>query len=151
MKPSTLVATLLILAGLVAAWRPASPSPAPQPTPPDAATRAAVAGVTAKLTGHPDEARTLAAFYAAAADAVRRDGQGVKVLRTTPQLRVFLERAATLRLQGAFAKVPGLAEAIHGPDGALAKLLGLDAAEVNHARAAAALEAIAWACAEATR
>lgn len=151
MKPSTLVATVLILAGLVAAWRPAAPSPAPHPAPPDDATRAAVAGVTTKLAGHQDAARTLAAFYTAVADVVRRDGQGAKVLRTTPQLRVFLERAATLRLQGAFAKVPGLAEAIHGPDGALAKLLGLDAAELNHARAAAALDAVAWACWEATR
>lgn len=151
MKPSTLLATVLILTGLVAAWRPPAPSPAPVPNPPDAATRAIVGHVSAKLARRANEARQLAAFYAAAADTVRRDGQGAKVLRTTPQLRTFLERAVTLRLQGAFERVPGLAEAIHGPDGALAKLLGLEAAELDHARAAAALEAVAWACGEAAR
>lgn len=151
MKPSTILATVLILAGLVAAWRPTAPSPAPVPNPPDAATRAIVGHVSARLAGHADEARTLAAFYATAADTVRRDGQGAKVLKTTPQFRTFLERAVTLRLQGAFERVPGLAEAIHGPDGALAKLLGLEAAELDHARAAAALEAVAWACGEAAR
>ena len=148
MKPSNAIAAALILAGLAAAWRPAAPAPAPGPDPPDAAVRAIVGPVTAKLAGHPEEARTLAAFYAAAADTVRRDGQGAKLLRTTPQLRTFLERAVTLRLQGSFSKVPGLAETIHGPDGALAKLLGLEAAELDHARAAAALSAIAWACNE---
>jgi hypothetical protein len=64
-------------------------------------------------------------------------------------LRTFCERAVTLRFQGAFAKVPGLADAIHGPNGALAKLLQLEVSELDHAKAAAAMDAVAWACREA--
>ena len=151
MKPTTLVAVVLIVAGLVATWRPVSTGPEPIPAPSDEATRAAVSPVGAALAGHPDEARQLAAFYHAAADCVRRDGAGQRVLTKTSHLRTFLERSATVRFQGAFAKVPGLAEAIHGPGGALAKLLKLDVADLDYAKAAAALEAIAWACQEASR
>jgi len=150
-KPTSLVAVVLIVAGVVAAWRPVSPSPAPDPNPPDDATRATVAPVVAALGGHAEEARQLAAFYLAAAETIRRDGAGAKVLKNTAHLRTFCERAVTLRFQGAFAKVPGLAAAIHGPSGALAKMLKLDVAELDHGKAAVALEAIAWACGEAAR
>jgi len=149
MKPTTLLAVGLIVAGLVAAWRPAGPSPTPAPTPPDEATRAIVAPVSAKLAGHPDEAGQLAAFYRAAAEALRRDGGGAQVVKTTADLRTFCERAVTVRFQGVFAKVPGLADAIHGPEGALTKLLGLEVTELDHAEAAGALDAVAWACREA--
>ena len=149
MKPTTVVAAILIVVGLVAVWRPASSSPEPAPQPPDAATQAIVARVTQTLAGHPEEAQQLAAFYGAAADVVRRDGAGAKVLKTTADLRAFGQRAVTLRFQGAFAKVPGLSEAIHGPDGALARLLGLEVSQLNHGKAADALDAIAWACREA--
>jgi hypothetical protein len=150
-KPSTLVAVVLIVAGLVATWWPVRTGPEPIPAPADDATRAAVSPVGAALAGHTAEARQLAAFYHAAADCVRRDGAGQKVLAKTSYLRTFLERSATVRFQGAFAKVPGLADAIHGPGGALAKLLKLDVADLDYAKAAAALEAIAWACQEAGR
>jgi len=150
-KPTTLLAAVLIVAGLAATWRPTAPSPDPIPDPPDAATRAIVAPVSANLAGHPDEARQLAAFYHAAAETIRRDGNGAKVVKTTSDLRTFCQRAVTIRFQGAFAKVPGLADAIHGPDGALAKLLKLDVTDLDHASAAAALDAVAWACREATR
>lgn len=110
-----------------------------------------VAPVTAALAGHRDEARQLSAFYHSAAETVARDGEGAKVLQSTAHLRTFCERAATLRFQGAFQKVPGLAAAIHGPDGALAKLLGLQVAELDHGKAATALRAVAWACQEAAR
>ncbi len=149
MKPTTLLALILIVAGVVATWRPPAPSPEPGPAPPDAATRAIVAPVSARLAGHPDEARQLAAFYSAAAEALRRDGSDAQVVKTTADLRTFCQRAVTVRFQGAFAKVPGLADAIHGPEGALAKLLGLDVTDLDHARAAAALDAVAWACREA--
>jgi len=148
-KPTTLLALILIVAGVVATWRPPPPSPDPSPTPPDAATRAIVAPVSAKLAGHPNEAGQLAAFYHEAAETIRRDGNGAKVVKTTADFRRFCERAVTVRFQGAFAKVPGLADVIHGPEGALAKLLGLDVTDLDHARTAAALDAVAWACREA--
>jgi len=150
-KPTTLLATVLIVAGLVATWRPVAPSPEPIPEPPEAAAQAIVAPVSAKFAGHPDEARQLAAFYHAAAETIRRDGNGAKVVKTTADLRTFCQRAATLRFQGVFAKVPGLSRVIHGPDGALAKLLKLDVTDLDHAKAAAALDAVAWACQEAAR
>jgi len=135
----------------VATWRPTVPSPEPIPEPPGAATRAILAPVSAKLAGHPDEARQLAAFYREAAETIRRDSHGAKVVRTTAQLRTFCERAVTLRFQGAFAKVPGLSDAIHGSDGVLAKLLTLEVTDLDHAKAADALDAVAWACREAAR
>lgn len=150
MKPTTLVAVVLVVAGLVATWRPVLPGPESIPAPADGATRAAVSPVRAALTGRTAEASELAAFYHAAADCVRRDATGQKILAKTSHLRAFLERAATVRFQGAFAKVPGLAEAIHGPQGALAQLLKLDVADLDHAKAAVALEAVAWACQEAS-
>jgi len=149
MKPTTLLAAGLIMAGLVATWRPARPDPTPAP--PQAATRAIVGPLSVKLAGHPDQARQLAAFYHAAAEVIRRDGSGAKLLKTTADLRAFGQRAVTLRFQGAFAKVPGLADAIHGPEGVLARLMGMEVSNLDHARAAAALDAIAWACQEATR
>ncbi len=151
MKPTTLLAVVLIGAGLVATWRPIVPSRNPVPGSPDAATRAIVAPVSDKLAGHPDEARQLAAFYHEAAETIRRDGNGARVVKTTADLRTFCQRAVTIRFQGAFAKVTGLADAIHGPDGALAKLLKLDVTDLDHATAAAALDAVAWACREAVR
>ena len=149
MKPTTLMSAGLIVVGLLATWRPKAPDPEPIPNAPDAATRAIVAPVTQTLAGHADEARQLAAFYQAAAETIRRDGAGAKVIGTTGDLRTFCERAVTLRFQGAFAKVPGLADAIHGPNGALAKLLQLEVSELDHAKAAAAMGAVAWACREA--
>lgn len=151
MKPTTLLATVLIVAGLVATWRPVAPAPEPIPEPPEAATQAIVRNVTERLAGHPNEAQQLAAFYHTAAETIRRDGNGAKVVKTTADLRTFCQRAVTLRFQGAFAKVPGLSRAIHGPDGALAKLLKLDVVDLDHAKAAAALDAVAWACQEAAR
>lgn len=151
MKPTTLLAVVLIVAGLVATWRPTVPSPDAILESPDAATRAIVAPVSAKLAGHPDEARQLAAFYHEVAETIRRDGNGEKTVKTTADLRTFCQRAVTVRFQGAFAKVPGLSDAIHGPKGALAKLLKLDVTDLDHVRTAAALDAVAWACQEAAR
>jgi len=118
---------------------------------PDATACNTVSAVSTLLAGHKGEAAQLAAFYHAAAEIVRRDGEGERVLTSTQQLRTFAERAVTLRFQGTFSKIPGLAAAIHGPQGALALLLGLDVKELNHTQAAAALEAVAWAAQEASR
>lgn len=155
MKASTILALCLIAFGAVNAWPPASPAPAPGPAPdpipaPDAATQRVVATITEKLAGHPGEAAELAAFYAAAAETLRRDAAGENVIATTAELRTFCQRAVTIRFQGTFSKIPGLADQIHGPAGALAKLIGLEAGELDHAKAAAAFDAVAWACREAT-
>ncbi|MCL4190755.1 MAG: hypothetical protein KJZ87_03340 [Thermoguttaceae bacterium] len=151
MKPADFLAIGLAFVAIVylgsGAQRP-DDSAIPQPT---ADVQQVVAPVTAALSGHRDEARQLAAFYHSAAETVRRDGEGAKVIKSTAHLRTFCERAATLRFQGAFKKVPGLSAAIHGPDGALSKLLGLEVAELDHGKAAAALDAVAWACQEAAR
>jgi len=129
---------------------PAKPSGAAISSPTSEA-RQAVAPVTTVLAGHREEARQLAAFYHSAADTLRRDGAGARVLTNTGDLRTFCQRAATLRFQGAFQKVPGLSDRIHGPDGALGRLLKLDIAELDHGKAADALDAVAWACQEASR
>lgn len=102
--------------------------------------------VTDALRGRPAEAERLAAFYRAAAAGVERDGQGARILTTKQQLRTAIERAAIFSFQGDFVKVPGLSDAIHGPNGALAKLLGLDAGALDHAAAAKALRNVADAC-----
>jgi len=119
--------------------------------PPSQPVRPECASIVAVLRGHADEAQQLAAFYAAAADMIDRDASGARILATKHQLRTALERAAVLRFQGAFAKVAGLSDAIHGPDGALAKLLGLEAGPLDHRVAADAMRAVAAACREAAR
>jgi hypothetical protein len=95
--------------------------------------------------------RRMADFYSEVAKTLRRDGKGAKVIKTTADLRTFCERSVALRFQGTFAKVPGLAAVIHGPDGALAQLLSLEAQDLDHQRAARAFEAVAWACKEAAQ
>jgi hypothetical protein len=72
-------------------------------------------------------------------------------VKNTSHLRTFCENAVTLRFQGAFQTISGLADAIHGSNGALAKLLTLDVVELDHAKAADALDAVAWACQEAAK
>lgn len=127
-----------------------TPDVSPLPTP-DAATQAIVQPIGTVLAGHGAEAAELAAFYHVVANTVSRDGDGEKIVKTTPQLRTFLERSVTLRFQGIFSKVPNLSEAIHGPSGALSQMLGLEVAELDHVKTAAALDAVAWACQEASR
>ena len=146
MKPANLVAAALILVGLYAVVRPPASDPIPTPDAPDAATQAVVEPISAVLAGHGEQAAELAAFYGAAADVVKRDQT---ILTTNNQLRTYLERSVQLRFQGAFAQVPGISNAIHGPEGALAKLLGLESGPLDHAKAADALGAVAWACGEA--
>lgn len=150
LKTTDLIA--LAAVAFVLFYQPAVVPPDVSPIPaPDTSTQAIVQPIITVLAGHKAEAAELAAFYHTAADVVRRDGAGNKIISTTAQLRVFLERAVTLRFQGIFSKVPNLSEAIHGPSGALSQLLGLEVAELDHAKAAAALDAVAWACQEASR
>lgn len=151
MKPADFLAIGLAFVAIVYLGGGAQHPDGAAISPPTTEVQRVVAPVTAALAGHRDEARQLAAFYHSAAETVRRDGAGAKVIKSTAHLRTFCERAATFRFQGAFQKVPGLAAAVHGPDGALAKLLGLEVAELQHGKAADALDAVAWACQEAAR
>lgn len=148
MKLRTMDILAIALAAVSLLYQPAA-NPTPDKIPAPAATeQAAVAPVTKILVGHKTEAAELAAFYHAAAEVVGRDKT---VIATTQQLRAFCERAVTLRFQGVFTQIPGLAEAIHGPSGAMAAMLGLEAKEIDRVKASAALDAVAWACQEAAR
>lgn len=141
----------IALAAFVLFHQPAATPDTDTVPAPDATAQAVVVPITQLLKDHKAEAVELAAFYHAASDVVGRDGAGDQIIKTTAQLRTFLERAVTLRFQAAFTQVPGLSDAIHGPSGALATLLGLEVAELDHTRAANALDAVAWACQEASR
>ena len=150
MKPSTILAAVLIAAGSLYWWKSQATSPqAPVIEPPSVAMQAVVQPVIKKLAGHPAEAKLLAAFYFEASETVRRDGANAKIVKTKSHLVTFCERAAALRFQGAFKKVPGLAAVIHGPNGVIAKVLNLEPGELDHAKSAEVLHAIAWACQEA--
>lgn len=148
-KITDLAAILLAVVTLVPWGRSVDGPTALEIPAPSAEVKPAVAPITLVLADRDSEAKELAAFYHAASDVVRRDGAGAKVIKKTSDLRTFCEKAVTLRFQGAFQKVSGLSDAIHGPDGALAKILDLDVVELDHAKAADALDAVAWACQEA--
>lgn len=150
MKPTTIFAVVLVAAGSLYWWNPQVTSPqTPVIEPPGVALQSLVAPITKKLNGNPEEAKLLAAFYYEASETIRRDGLNAKIVKTKSHLVTFCERAASLRFQTTFAKVPGLATVIHGPDGVLAKVLNLEPGELDHAKSAEVLHAIAWACQEA--
>ncbi|KKK82684.1 hypothetical protein LCGC14_2800940 [marine sediment metagenome] len=158
MRTHTIIALLLVALGLWGMFGGApSPGPGPEPHPnpiipkPSREAARAVEPIATLLAGHSIEARQLAAFYHAAAEVIRRDGDGGKVVKTTADFRTFCQRVVTLRFQATFRNVSGLADAIHGPQGALPKLLKLDVADLDHRKAADALDAVAWACQEASR
>ena len=156
-KPTTLIAGALLLLGLWLQFGQTTPGPDPKPTPapvipaPSSEAAEAVKPITTLLADHADEARQLASFYHAAAEVIKRDGAGAKVVQTTADFRTFCERSVTLRFQAVFQRVPGLSAAIHGPQGALTKLLKLDVADLDHRKTAEALDAVAWACQEASK
>lgn len=140
MKPTTIFAVVLVAAGSLYWWNPQAVTPqAPVIEPPNAELQSLVAPITKKLGSSPAEAKLLAAFYFEASETIRRDGLNAKIVKTKSHLRTFCERAATLRFQGAFKKVPGLAAVIHGPEGVIAKVLGLEPFEVDHTKIAEAL------------
>ncbi len=151
MKTTTIAAIVLIAAGTLSVWKSGLPGPSPMPDikPPSVSLQALVGPITEILNGHPEQANILASFYFEASETIRRDGRNDRIIRTKDHLRTFGERAITLRFQGIFREVFGLAEAIHGGDGALSKILGLEAGQLDHMKAADALHAVAWACQEA--
>lgn len=151
MKTTTIAAVVLIAIGVLSVWKPSLPGPSPAPNidPPSVSLRTLVAPITKVLDGHPKQAKVLTAFYYEASNTIRRDGNNEQIVKTGSHLRAFCNRAATLRFAGSFKKVPGLAAAIHGENGALPKILGLDPGPLDHEKAADALHAVAWACQEA--
>ena len=154
MKTSTIIAVILIAIGVIFILRPNSDGPTPTPNidAPSVANQQIVAPITRLLNNSRShrQAGILAAFYLEASETIRRDGNNERIIKTKNHLRTFCERTATLRFQGIFKSVPGLAATIHGKDGALSKILGLEAGMLDHNKTADALHAIAWACQEAT-
>ncbi len=152
MKTSTITAIVLIAVGVFSVWRLNlnGPTPIPNIDAPSVANQQIVAPITSLLKGNKKQSCVLSAFYFEASKTLRRDGNGEKIIKTKSHFRTFCKRAATLRFQGIFKSIPGLADAIHGKDGALSKILGLEAEMLDHEKTADALHAIAWACQEAT-
>jgi hypothetical protein len=148
-KPTSVLAVVLIVAGAVAAWRPPAHRPEPNGHVPDAATRAAVANVREILANHQEDGQQIAAFYRALADVVERDAG--QVLRDVADVREANRRAGLLMFQrtGVQGKYPGLSDAI---ESALAELVGLDNVPLDEAKrknVVAAFRALAWACGDA--
>lgn len=149
MKSTTVLATILIVVGCLYTWKQQASAPMQVIDPPDAELQEIVLPVKNVLIGHPNEAKELASFYLEASEVIRRDGLNEKIVKTNSNLRTFCQRAVTLRFKGIFVKIPGLADAIHGKDGVMATVLGLEASEFDYTKAADAFHAIAWACQEA--
>ncbi len=153
MNKTTIAAILIIAIGAFSFWK--SDSSGEESTPeisaPTASLQEIVQPITKLLNDNKShkQASILAAFYFETGETIQRDEENEQILKTKNHLRTFCERSATLRFQGIFSKVPGLAEAIHGGDGALSKILRLKAGQLDHKKAADAFHAIAWACQEA--
>lgn len=145
------IAAILLTYGVLSVWKPdlSGPAPTPEITPPSVSLQALVGPITEVLSGHKEQAKVLAGFYLESSKIIRRDGQNGKIIKTKYHLKLFLERAATIRFKGAFQKIHGLSESVHGSKGVLSKILGLESGVLDHAKAADALHAVAWACQEA--
>ena len=151
MSKTTIIAAVLIAFGVFSVWKPSlsGPDPVPDIDPPSASLQVIVKPITEVLDGYPEQEATLTGFFFEASEIIRRDGQNEKIVKTKHDLKLFLERAATLRFKGTFQKVSGLSESIHGRKGAFAKYLGTEAGLLDHTRAADVFYAVAWACQEA--
>jgi hypothetical protein len=145
MKPSTVMmigGVLLLVAFFFSkgGGDPVTPDVTPIPTPSNALQNA-VQPITTALKGHP-QAKEFSNCYRTLADVVGRDST---VIKTKHDLARYLESSVKLRFQDVFQKAPGLANAIHGPDGVLMRHLGADPGPLDHAAAKQVLLAIAWA------
>ena len=151
MKTSTVLAAVLVIVGLFYQLSGTVNIPdVPQIDPPSADLQKAVASITVLFSsGNREQAAELFDFYFEASKIIRRDGKNERILKTNSQLRTFCERAIKIRFSGAFQKVDGLADAIHGKKGSLSKIIGLSPGELDHEKVADAFYAIAWACQEA--
>lgn len=127
-----------IQAILVPQPSPPPPHPSPQPPLPHSP---ALDTVKRLLSGHPQRSQ-LSSFYQAVATLLPR----LHPVPTGAQFREMLERSVRLRFADEFQRVPGLAEAIHGKDGAIAQLYGTEAGPLDIQKMQAALYAVAQAC-----
>lgn len=93
------------------------------------------------VRSHPQK-RQLGGFYLAMADLLPRLPQET----TASQFRSAMEKAVLLRFSGEFQKLEGLGQAIHGPEGLIAKIYGLESGKLDVPKMQAALRAVAWAC-----
>lgn len=93
------------------------------------------------VRSHPQR-NQLGSFYLAMAELLPKLPSDV----TAAQMRQWLEQAVTLRFSGEFQQLPGLGQAIHGPEGVIAKIYGLDQGKLDVPKMQAALRAVAWAC-----
>lgn len=128
---ASLVLLLAAVALGVSTWMPASLRPA-RPIRPE------TEEIARLLAQHPQRSE-LARFYRAVADVLPR----LRPAPTGREFRDILERAVRLRFEDEFTRVPGLAAAIHGDHGAIAKLYGLDAGPLDIQKMQAALRAVA--------
>lgn len=102
----------------------------------------AIAAPVRELLKHHPGRRELRDFYLALADMVPRLPQEA----TGAQARRWFESAARLQFGETFDRVPGLAAAIHGEAGVIAKIYGLEAGLLDREKMCLALRAVAWAC-----
>lgn len=148
-RSNPIIATLLLA---VAGWLilrelgDKLPLPLPLPLPANRITippehQLIAAPVQRMMANHPQRAE-LGAFYAALADLVPKLPSNA----TAHQVRRWFETAAQLQFSDSFQRVPGLADAIHGPNGIIAQIYGTDAGPLNRDAMRAALRAVAWAC-----
>lgn len=93
------------------------------------------------VAAHPQK-QELFAFYMALAETVPR----LPDTATGKQVRDWFENAAKLMFGDTFQKVPGLAERIHGQNGVIAQIYGLEPGKLDKPKMQSALKAVAWAC-----
>jgi hypothetical protein len=89
--------------------------------------------------------KQLAAFYSGVARLLPNLKEAAPDLDNT-KFRKVLELAARLYFSKSFPKTAGLADSIHGPNGVIAQLYGLDTGPLDVERMARTLNAIAEAC-----
>lgn len=88
------MAAIVLVALVFVPWGTGASKPTTPVIPaPSAEAKAVVGPITTVLAGHRDQAGELAAFYHSAADTLRRDGAGAKVVKNTSRLRTFCEGA----------------------------------------------------------
>jgi len=129
---------------------PIPPEPEPEPIPePSMAMKDIVAPIAEALNGHQEQAMKLIPLYLDMASVVERDGEGIKAIKDTRQVRDVHWRSLNLAFQGDWATRLGLKEPI---DGAFEKVFGMEVVDLDDANRKKVVElcwAIAWACGEA--
>ena len=137
MKPSYIIATVLIGIGIWLSGDSVSPSPKVDYEVPSKEMKVIVEPI--KAFRGKKNADVAAQFYAAFAEVLDRDG-----ITTNSQLREAHKRANELDIKGTdvAGSLPGLSAKI---DEAIMKSLGKEDTQINKAKAVETFKAIAWA------